>query len=315
MYKEDRLAHRGPPPYHRVVAERPDLDHAVPILGRELAGRRITDVRLKKPVVLRVAVPGTPAELLVGQVFATVARRAHFAAFTFAAPPPRPPALELVVAPMLAGRFALATVGQKAPADVAVAFVLDDGRELRYRDDVQMGKVYILAAGSADSVVPGWSPIGLDVLDKKRFTLAAFKALARRRRDQAKVFLMDKTALDAFGNAYADETLWAARIHPKAAVRTLSDGELERLHGAARAVLAGAAAEIARRAPPIDEKLRDFLKVRNRHGDPCARCGDTIRKVGVHGHDAFFCPTCQVLPGSGGLGTKSVVDWRKTKPR
>jgi formamidopyrimidine-DNA glycosylase len=46
--------------------------------------------------------------------------------------------------------------------------------------------------------------------------------------------------------------------------------------------------------------------VRNRHGEACPRCGAKIRKAGVHGHDAFFCPECQ--PD----GRKSaIVDFRK----
>jgi formamidopyrimidine-DNA glycosylase len=107
--------------------------------------------------------------------------------------------------------------------------------------------------------------------------------------------------------------LWAAKVHPKAAVRTLSDHELDRLHDAMVETLREANEQVHKRQPPLDEKYRDFLRVRNRHGAECPRCGDKIRKAGVHGHDAFFCPTCQVLPGSGGLGTKSLVDWRKTK--
>jgi formamidopyrimidine-DNA glycosylase len=294
------------------VAERPDLDYAIPILARELSGRTLRAVRIKKPIVLRVAVPGAVEELLVGQKLAGVGRRAHFVHFSFATAPKGKPAIDLVVLPMLAGRFLIAGAKDKSPGDLAVAFELDDGRELRYRDDVQMGKVYVVPRGDF-SEVAGWDRIGVDVLDAKKFTHVAFRALARKRRDQAKVFLMDKSAIDAFGNAYADEALWAAKVHPKAAVRTLSDHELDRLHDACVAVLEEANAEIAKAQPPLDEKLRDFLKVRNRHGAECPRCGDKIRKAGVHGHDAFFCPTCQVLPGSGGLGTKSVVDWRKTR--
>jgi formamidopyrimidine-DNA glycosylase len=295
------------------MAERPDLDYVLPILGRELAGRRITGVRVKKPIVLRLAAPGTPESLLVGQRFTAVSRRAHFARFELAPPPEAAPEarVELVVAPMLAGRFRLDPAGDKSPGDLAVALALDDGRELRYRDDVQMGKVYVIPAGAHEHV-PGFDPVGVDVLDPTKFTRAAFRALARKRRDQAKVFLMDKSALDAFGNAYADEALWRAGVHPKAAVRMLADKKLDELHDAMVAVLSEAAAEIARRRPPLDEKLRDFLVVRNRHGETCPRCGDTIRKAGVHGHDAFFCPTCQPLGAA--VGQKAIVDWKK-KPK
>jgi formamidopyrimidine-DNA glycosylase len=294
------------------MAERPDLDHAVPILARELAGRRITGVRSPRPIVWRVTVEGDPAALLTGHAFGAITRRAH-AVRVELVPPAGAATLELVVEPKLAGRFRLDQSTDKTPGDLAVALALDDGRELRYRDDVQMGKVWILASGTADLHVPGWAEAAraLDVLDPARFTLAAFTQLARKRRDQAKIFLMDKAALDAFGNAYADEALHRAGIHPKSAVSKLDGAQLERLHAACRDVLAGAAREIAARQPPLDEKLRDFLAVRGRHGVPSPRCGTTIRKAGVRGHDAFFCPSCQ--PEGSTLGVKSVVDWRKSK--
>lgn len=287
------------------MAERPDLDHAVPILARELAGARVAAVRVRKPVVLRVAVPGAIEELLAGRRFREVARRGHFVRFALDGEPP----LELVVAPMLAGRFVVAPRDARAPGDLAVAFELEDGRELRYRDDVQMGKVYVIAAGDW-ARVPGIERIGVDVLDRRRFTREAFRALAKKRRDQAKAFLMDKTALDALGNAYADEALFEAGVHPKTPVRELDDAGLDRLHDAIVTVLEHAAAELARRRPPTDEKLRDFLKVRNRHGEPCPRCGAKIRRAGVHGHDAFFCPECQPDERA-----RALVDWRRTTPR
>src|SRR5207249_7743172 len=121
------------------MPERPDLEYVVPILARELGGRRIVGVRVKKPVVLRLAVPGTPESLLVGRQFGAVTRRAHFVLFALGD-------LEMVVAPMLAGRFLVAPADAKSPADLALACALDDGRELRYRDDVQMGKLYLIAA-------------------------------------------------------------------------------------------------------------------------------------------------------------------------
>src|SRR6266446_1220624 len=123
---------------------------------------------------------------------------------------------------------------------------------------------------------------GIDVLDDRVFTRDAFRALARQRRDQVKVFLMDKTVLDAMGNAYADEVLWAARLHPKLMTRRLSDAELDRLHDAILSVLSTACATVAARRPALDDKVRDFLSVRGRAGQPCLRCGTTIRTARVH---------------------------------
>ena len=284
------------------MPERPDLEYTVPILDRELRGRAITAVRVDKPVILRVALRD-PIDVIVGRAITSARRRAHFVIFALAGDP----ALEIVFAPMLAGRFTLASPSDRRSADLALTLSLGDGRELRYRDDVQMGKAYVIEAGRW-AEVPGLAHVGVDVLDPKRFTRAAFRALAEKRRDQVKVFLMDKSALDAMGNAYADEVLWEARIHPKTFVRSLSAEDTDRLHDAIVKVLAEARHEVEQRGPPLDVKVRDFLKVRNRHGEACARCGAKIRKAGVHGHDAFFCPECQ--PDARG---SAIVDFRGLK--
>lgn len=280
------------------MPERPDLEYVVPILARELAGRTISGVRVKKPVVLRIAVEGKLDDLLVGKTIGGVTRRAHFVLFDLGAE------LELVVSPMLAGRFLVAPVADKNPADLAVAWALDDGRELRYRDDVQMGKVYVIRRGEWEQV-PGLERIGLDVLDPKVFTREAFRKLAAKRRDQVKVFLMDKSAIDAMGNAYADEVLFEARLHPKTFVKALPPEEVDALHDAIVKVIGEATKIIAKRKPPTDEKLRDFLKVRGRAGEPCPRCGTKLRSAGVHGHDAEFCPECQPATRKSGI-----VDWK-----
>lgn len=268
------------------MPERPDLEYVVPILDRELRGRTIVGARSKKPMVLRAA---------LGEIRGTIAgarRLAHCVVFPLGE-------RDLVVSPMLAGRFQL---DGKDTADLGLALDLDDGRTLRYRDDVAMGKVYLLPSGARP---PGLETVGVDVLSAA-FTLPLFKALCAARRDQVKVFLMDKSALDAMGNAYADEVLWEAKIHPKRMVRRLTVAETTSLFHAIRTVLTSARDTIAARAPPLNEKLRDFLHVRGRKGEACDRCGTTQRTTGVHGHDAYFCPTCQ--PDTGGKG---IVDWRK----
>ncbi|MFT3769870.1 MAG: DNA-formamidopyrimidine glycosylase family protein [Minicystis sp.] len=284
------------------MPERPDLEYVVPVLDHELAGRAITDVRVDTPVILRVALRD-PVTVIVGRSITTVRRRAHFVIVGLAGDPP----LEIVFAPMLAGRFVIAKPDARKPADLAITFALGDGRELRYRDEVQMGKAYVIEAGRWDQV-PGLAAVGVDVLDPKAFTRPVFRALAKKRKDQVKVFLMDKSALDSMGNAYADEVLWEAKIHPKTFVRSLSEAEIERLHDAIVKVLAAARDEIARQRPPLDQKVRDFLVVRNRHGEACPRCGAKIRKAGVHGHDAFYCPECQ--PDARG---SAIVDFRGAK--
>lgn len=275
------------------MPERPDLEYQVPILQRELVGRRFLSVRVRKPVVLRAV---EPIEVTTGQSVVAVRRHLHFVHLQLSG------TQDLVVHPMLAGRFWIGS--GRETADTAVSWGMDDGRELRYRDSQQMGKIYLISRGG-EAGVPGYYPAGMDVLAPE-FTEAALSRLAKGRREQVKVFLMDKTILDAFGNCYADEVMWEAGLHPKTLMSSLKEEDLGRLHRAIQAVLRHANEEIAARKPALEEREREFTRVRNHGGEPCPRCGTTIRASGVHGHDAFFCPQCQ--PDRAGRG---LVDWRQ----
>ncbi|HUG54855.1 MAG TPA: DNA-formamidopyrimidine glycosylase family protein [Vicinamibacteria bacterium] len=276
------------------MPELPDLLHIQSRLGEALAGARVVGERVREPVVLRFAVRGN-LSLLLGRRLDAVLRHAHFLVFRFED-------LDLAVNPMLAGRFRLAEPGEKEERDLVFSLAFDSGRELRYRDEKKMGKAYLLAKGDWKAA-PGMEAGGLDVLSPE-FTRERFVSLLKRRRDQVRLFLMDKRALDSIGNAYADEILFEASLHPKTFCRSLSHDDAVRLHDAVVKVMREAVDEVARRAEPIDVKVRDFLKVRRR--EVCPRCGSKVRKAGVRGMDAYFCPRCQPATRSG------LVDWTKT---
>ena len=129
-------------------------------------------------------------------------------------------------------------------------------------------------------------------------------SLLKHRRDQVRVFLLDKKALDSLGNAYADEVLFEAGIHPKTFCRSLTHDDGVRLHDAIVKVMREAVAEVAGRGEPIDVKVRDFLKVRRK--EICPRCGGKLRTAGVKGMDSWFCPRCQPARRPG------FVDWTRT---
>lgn len=275
------------------MPELPDLLYVVARLRESLAGRHVTAERVKEPVVLRFTVRGN-LSLLLGRALQDVFRKSHFVVFRFEG-------LDLAVNPMLAGRFRLAAPGDKDEASLAFALALGDV-ELRYLDDKSMGKAYLIATDDWRAI-PGMQTGGIDILSPE-FSRERFCSLLKHRRDQVRAFLLDKKALDSLGNAYADEVLFEAGIHPKTFCRWLSHEEGVRLHDAIVKVMREAAEEVARRAEPIEVKVRDFLKVRLK--DTCPRCGSKIRTAGVKGMDAYFCPRCQPATRSG------LVDWTRT---
>ena len=272
------------------MPELPDLVHVEAGLRAAVVGKHITAARTGDPTVLRIMVPEPFPGVLVGRTLAGVERRGHFMRFALDND------LVIVVNAMLVGRYRLVPPGaepsKKDPRSLALALVFDGGApELQYLDDKRMGKVYVARAAD-EQTIPIYGQLGADVLSPA-FTREAFGALIARRRDQVRAFLMDKRALASIGNAYADEILFAAGLHPKTFCNKLAPADVDALHAAIGRVLNDAIAEIRKRDEPIEVKVRDFLKVRGRDGKPCVVCGTTIRAVRVGDGDACFCPHCQ----------------------
>jgi len=104
------------------------------------------------------------------------------------------------------------------------------------------------------------------------------------------------------GNIYADESLWAAKIHPLAKVADLSDAQLDNLYEGLVNVLRlsiekGGSTD--RNYVDAEGKRGSYLTFANvfrREGQPCPRCGTTIVKLRVAGRGTHICPHDQKLP-------------------
>ncbi len=290
------------------MPELPDLQYIVSQLAPRLIGRRITAVAVREPIVIRMLLAGAGgfAEALPGRSFTELHRRGPFLHFTLSGrgSDPRDSAA-LVIHCMLAGRLQLAAAAQKPIAHLCFTLELDSGEALRYGDDKKMGKVYLTPLGSYDAI-PGYKGQGVDIISTD-FTRERFEELIKGRRNQVRVFLMDQSALSALGNAYADEILFAARIHPKTFCSSLGPDDRDRLYQSIKSVVAWGVDEVRKAGQPIDVKVRDHMRVRGRKDEPCPVCGTRIRRAGVLGYDAFFCPSCQ--PAT----RKQQIPWQGTR--
>jgi formamidopyrimidine-DNA glycosylase len=280
------------------MPELPDLVHVAEVLEQSVVDRTIVSVRVGDPVVLRLMAEVAFPDALCGNSIREIERRGHFLRFRLQGD------LVLVINAMLAGRYIL-TSGNPARAgkDLILGLAFADGQELQYEDGLRMGKIY-LATAAQERQIPGYRDLGVDVMSEL-FDLGLFRKLIASRRDQVRQFLLDKTTLASIGNAYADEILFGARIHPKTFCHRLPPPAINTLFRSIRSTLDHAIAEIRRRGEPVDTKVRDFLSVRGKARQPCPVCGTTIRMVRVGRADACFCPNCQ--PTDRGL----FVDFRK----
>ena len=96
------------------------------------------------------------------------------------------------------------------------------------------------------------------------------------------------------GNAYADEILWAARLHPFRKRTQLTDEEVERLHEAISSTLLDAIEKVRLDMKEnIDQEPREFMAVHMKAGEPCPRCGTPISLISANQKITNFCRTCQ----------------------
>jgi len=269
------------------VPEWPDLHVVRGRLEKALVGHEIVLVRVDDPLVLRSTRP--VETFLAHQRFVAVRHRGKFLIFDLDHG-------RIVVNPMLAGIFELADAEAKLTRSTALSLVLDDRTDLRYRDDKRMGKVHVLDEGEDFRDVHGFDALGPDVGDFT-WTDAEFADRARASRRELRNLLQDQTFLAGVGNAYADEILWEAQLHPKRRVVTLTDEEMSRFFRSIKEVIARGAREVEEGLPPkLGTKIRNHMQVRLQKGKPCPRCGTPILKTRHGLDDMYLCPRCQPPP-------------------
>ncbi len=268
------------------MPEIPDLEAIRGFLAPRLAGHAITRTEVRYPWLIRSE---EKLETLEGHSLGAIRRHGKFLLFTV------DDGRELVVNPMLTGRFHWAEAGERKRPGTCVLFGFDDGHELRYSDARRMGRWYLVPAGQL-GLIPQWASLGPDVL---AITEDEFLAGLKRHRGQAKNVLTNQEFMAGVGNAYSDEILWEAQIHPHRKVSTLDEEQRRGLYRAMHAVFDWARpileAEVAEGLYQRNEEWRDHLRVHRKADQPCPRCGSTIRAQVQSSRETNYCLTCQPL--------------------
>lgn len=291
------------------MPELPEVETVVRTLRPLLTGRLIQQVIAADGRVLRT--PRGRLAALPGRSVRAVERVGKFVRILLDSPPAasagpngrsnardKQEELILTIHLGMAGRLLVVPADSPAERHSYLRLLLDyecrmPNAELRYVNPRWcMGGVWV--SGPGEPAGPT-ADLGCDPL---AITEADFLELLDRRR-QIKALLLDQRMLAGVGNIYADESLFAAGIHPRAVAARLSPARRRKLLAAMKDRLC----EAIRKGGSTIRDYRDAtgqagffqlaLKVYGRSGTPCPACGQPIQHNITAGRSTHFCARCQ----------------------
>ena len=170
-------------------------------------------------------------------------------------------------------------------------------KHLRFNDYRRFGRLRLF---KTDEVMEqkslaelGPEPLTLDVND--------FVSLCKKTSRMIKPALLDQSFIVGVGNIYADESLYASKIHPKKLTSSLSIPKLKELHSHIQRILnlaidnMGSSVDTYTGINGKAGTYQAYLKAYKREGEPCERCGRKILRMKIGSRSAHFCPGCQKI--------------------
>ena len=181
---------------------------------------------------------------------------------------------------------------------VRARWVLTDGRVLRFCDPRRFGQIRLCPGRYFRRWPAELAALGPEPLSSQ-FNAAWLFTASRGRRCPIKALIMDQQQVGGVGNIYASEALFRAGIAPQSPAQNLDEEQCGRLARAIRRVLREAIAAGGTTISDfrtLDGSEGGFavkLRVYDRAGEVCRRCGTIIERTVIGGRSSFFCPKCQ----------------------
>lgn len=274
------------------MPELPETETIARDLDREITGRRIVEVVVDKPDVLRETTAAALRERIVGATILRCWRRAKLVVLDLDTTD------RLVVQPRFTGALLLSR-GPLSEAEAPYStlhLVLGDGRDVHYRDIRRLGTVALMDAERFARYSAG---LGAEPLDPA-FTEAHLSGILRGSRQAVKKVLMDQRVLVGVGNIYANEACWRARVDPSRPARSLGPDETAELHAGIVGVLTesiaarGTSFRDYRDATGGKGDFERSLAAYGRGNEPCLRCGARLIEThAIDGRSTVMCARCQ----------------------
>lgn len=205
------------------------------------------------------------------------------------------------LAPRFGGGHPTDSLISKLPdRSTRVIIKFTDGSILYFNDQRKFGWMRLMPTISVPEI-DFMKRVGPEPLEDSFGAKDFIERIKRRKGTTIKAAILDQTVLAGVGNIYADESLWAAQIHPATHVSDITDKQLSQLLVEIKKVMNLSIAKggsTDRNYVDAEGKKGSYLQFANvfrREGQPCPRCGATIEKIRVAGRGTHVCPVCQMI--------------------
>ena len=210
------------------MPELPEVETIKNELLPHIIGQHVTDVSLFWQGIVRQPSVEEFCSRLIGQGITGVNRRGKYLIFGLTSDE------VLIIHLKMSGSLLLKPASAEPDKYVRAILYLNEGTALHFRDPRKFGVMWL--AEEQNAVVGKLGPEPLE----DSFTPQLLTQRLANRTAPIKALLCDQNLIAGIGNMYADEALFAARIHPLRSGRSLSSEEIERLHQSIQQVLRSA---------------------------------------------------------------------------
>ena len=272
------------------MPELPEVETVKNELLPHVVGRHITGVTLYWDGIVRQPPLQEFYSRLIGQEITGITRRGKYLIFGLSSD-------DLwIVHLKMTGSLIIGHNSAEPPRFTRAIIHLDNDTSIFFRDPRKFGIMWLTK--DTENIESKLGPEPLET----GFTRQVLARRLERRTAPIKALLLDQKFIAGVGNMYADEALFAARIHPQRTSGSLSQEEIERLHRALQRILWAA---IGNKGASVDTYFRpngtegtahfEFKVAHGLGGKTCPICGEPIERIVVRNRGTYFCPQCQPL--------------------
>ncbi|MFC1952881.1 bifunctional DNA-formamidopyrimidine glycosylase/DNA-(apurinic or apyrimidinic site) lyase [Chloroflexota bacterium] len=269
------------------MPELPEVETVKNELLPHVINRRITGVTLLWEGIVKEPSVKEFLTGVSGQTILALSRRGKYLFFSLNS------CDTLIVHLKMTGSLIVKPAVEDLPKYTRAVIHLENGIDIAFRDPRKFGVLRLVE--DREKIIGKLGPEPFD----EDFTSRTLARILEKRKTPMKALLCEQHLIAGIGSMYADEALFATKIHPTRAGEDVTQQETEQLYREIRRILwaaienKGASVDTYYRPDGTKGTAHYEFKVAHRFKEPCDVCETPIERIKVRGRGSYYCPKCQ----------------------